>query len=231
MFDLNRLFDNWFADAQYSTTEKLNFAESTRDNVAAHNGGGEFDEVLPLLQTAFTAAGGSTGSEAVAVAVRMAAVKAKRTLLATIKDTISRRSGGVADQFGRDSVEYTEFFPMGVSDYRDMNETEVAGKLDVLIAAGTKYLPALAAEFTTFKTNWVATKKAAGDKISAAGAVGLSQDAAMTALELVLMKVIFTAALAFAGQPEMGPKLFDQSRLNNPAQAKTTTATTTTPAA
>lgn len=220
MLDLNRIFENWFADPQFSVTEKLNFAESTRNNLAANNEDGVFDEVLPLLQTAYATAGGNTGSEAVAVAVRVAAVKSKKLLLETIKSTISRRSGGISDDFGRDSATYAEFFPRGVTDYREMNETEVPEKLDVLIAAGTKYAPALAAEFTALKTNWVATKKAAGDKISEVGAAALSQDATMTALELVLMKVIFTAGLAFAGHEAMGPKLFDQSRLNNPVQAK-----------
>jgi hypothetical protein len=49
-----------------------------------------------------------------------------------------------------------------------MNETEVEGKLTVLIAAVTKYLTALAPELTELRTDWLATKQAAGDKFSAA---------------------------------------------------------------
>lgn len=228
MIDLNRIFENWFDNAEFSVVEKLNFAENTRNNLAANNMGGEFNDVLPLLQTALVAVGGSTGSEEVAVAVRMAAVQAKRTLLETIKTTISRRSGRVIDLFGNDSAEYLEFFPQGVSAYRDMNETQVEAKLNVLIAAGKKYVPALETEFTALKADWLAIKQATGDRISEAGAAGLSLDVAMTTLELTLMKVIYTAGLAFVGNVAMGPKLFDQSRLYNPKSAEAPTAPPTT---
>jgi hypothetical protein len=62
-------------------------------------------------------------------------------------------------------------------------------------------------------------KDAADDKIAAASTADGDQDAAIAALELVLMKVIFTAALAFTANPAMGPILFDRSKLYAPGQS------------
>ncbi len=71
--------------------------------------------ILPQLDSALTAAGGATSSETVSLAVRKAGVQAKVILLGEIKTLISRRSGRIADGFGKKSVEYTEFFPQGVT--------------------------------------------------------------------------------------------------------------------
>lgn len=94
-----------------------------------------------------------------------------------------------------------------------MNESEVDANLDVIIAAAKKHDPAMETEFKALKVSWLAAKQAAGDKIATASAAGGSQDAAIATLNEVLMKVVFTAALAFTGDTKMGPILFDQSRL------------------
>ncbi len=40
MIDLNRLFENWFAEKQYSVAEKLSFADDTRLRIADNNSSG-----------------------------------------------------------------------------------------------------------------------------------------------------------------------------------------------
>ena len=195
--------------------EKLSFATATRDGIAQNNSTGVFDNVLVELNANLLAVGGKTGSEAVALAVRKAGVQAKRNLLDDIRATIRRREGKITSAFGKGSPEYLEFFPQGLKSYNEMNEAEVESQLDVLIAAGLNHDPEIKAEFSIFKTGWNNAKAAAGEKIAAASEADLQQDTALRALELTLMKVIFTAALAFIGQEEMGPVLFDQSRLEN----------------
>jgi hypothetical protein len=213
MINLDRLFENWFNDPEITPTRKLSFADDLRDRIAANNAGGQFNIVLPELDAALTAAGGATSSEAVALAVRKAGVQAKVLLLEEIKTLISRRSGRISDHFGKKSTVYSEFFPQGLTAYHEMNEGEVEESLDVIIAAAKKHDPAMETEFKALKVSWLAAKQAAGDKIAIASAAGGNQDAAITTLNVVLMKVVFTAALAFIGDEKMGPILFDQSRL------------------
>lgn len=213
MLNLNRVFDIWFSDPEIIPSRKLSFADDLRDRLAANNSGGDFDVILPQLDAALTAAGGAASSESVALAVRKAAVQAKVILLAEIKSLISRRSGRISDTFGKNSVEYTEFFPQGVTAYREMTEPEVATGLDTIIAAARKYDPAMQAEFTALKTSWLAALQGAGEKIAQASSLDGNQDAAFAALDIVLMKVVFTAGLAFTGNTVMGAFLFDQSRL------------------
>lgn len=219
MLNLHRVFDLWFDDPQITPARKLSFADDLRDRLAANNPGGAFNLILPQLDTALTAAGGATSSEAVALAVRKAAVQAKVILLAEIKTLISRRSGRIVDNFGKNSTEYTEFFPQGLTAYRDMAEAGVEAGLDTLIAAATKYDAQMQAEFETLKTQWLAARQAAGDRIAAASAVDGNQNAALAALDIVLMKVVYTAGLAFTGNSAMGPILFDQSRLYPASQS------------
>lgn len=213
MIDLDRLFENWFTKSTITPTRKLSFADDLRDRLAANNQGGVFDLILPQLDAALVAAGGETAKEAVALAVRKAGVQAKVGLMAEIKGLISRRSGRIADQFGKKSVEYTEFFPQGISAYTAMNEAEMAAGLDVIIAAAAKHDAVMKAEFEALKANWNIARQAAGDTIAAVSAISGGQERALAKLDEVLMKVLFTAGLAFTGDTRMGPILFDQSRL------------------
>lgn len=213
MLNLHRVFDLWFDDPQITPVRKLSFADDLRDRLAANNSSGAFDLILPQLDTALTAAGGATSSEAVARAVRKAAVQAKVILLAEIKTLISRRSGRIVDDYGKNSVQYTEFFPQGLTAYRDMPEAEVEARLDTILAAAAKYDAPMQAEFATLKTQWLAASQAAGDRIAAVSAVDGNQNAALAVLDSVLMKAVLTAGLAFTGNTAMGPILFDQSRL------------------
>lgn len=213
MINLNRIFEVWFADPEITPARKLSFADRLRDRLTEHNANGVFDIILPELDGAITAAGGATSSEAVALAVRKAAVQAKVTLMENMKDLISRRSGRIADAFGKNSVEYTEFFPQGVKAYREMTEQEVIPGLDTILAAAAKYDAAMVTEFQALKTSWLAALQAAGNKSASASARMGEQDAALAALDMVLMKVVFTAGLAFTGKEAMGPLLFEQSRL------------------
>ena len=219
MIDIHRMFGVWFASPRITPARKLSFADDTRSRLAANNGGGAFNLVLPVLDAAITAAGGANSSEAVALAVRKAAVQSKRIVLESIKDTISRRAGGINDTYGKDSAVYTEFFPQGVTAYRNMTEAEVVPALDTLIAAAINHEPTLEPEFTALKDDWILIKDAADDKIAAVSAMDGNQDAALAALDLALMKVVFTAALAFTGNTAMGPILFDQSKLYAPGQS------------
>ncbi len=213
MIDLDRLFENWFTKSEFTPTRKLSFADDLRDRLSANNQSGAFDLILPPLDAALLAAGGATAKETVALAVRKAGVQAKVALMAEIKALISRRSGRIADQYGKKSVQYTEFFPQGISAYTAMNEAEMTAGLDVIIAAATKYDAEMKTEFEALKASWNDARQAAGDKIAAVSAISGGQDLAMAKLDEVLMKVIFTAALAFTGDTRMGPILFDQSRL------------------
>lgn len=213
MISLHRVFDNWFSSRKITPRRKLAFAEDTRARLAANNGGGHFDILLPQLNAAIAAAGGANSSEMVALAVRKAAVQGKRALMETIKDTVSRREGRIRDVFGREGAVYAEFFPEGVSGYRQMREGEVAERLRVFIAAAERHLPELAGEFIALRADWVTVRAAASTRIAAASAADGDQDAALVALDVVLMKVVFTAGLAFTCERGMGPVLFDESIL------------------
>ena len=215
MTNLDRLFDDWFADPQFSPAEKLSFGADLRARLAQNNATTAFDGVLAEVDGLLTLAGGATGDEATALAVRKAAVAAKKTHLEVVRDAVSRREGRVRDQFGKDSPAYLEFYPQGITPYRLMKEADVEPKLAVLIAAGHKHLPALETEFTALRTTWTALRTAASGAIGGVGAVNVSQNDALSALGHAMQKAILTAALTFLCQPAMGPALFDQSRLYN----------------
>ncbi len=231
MIDLDRLFENWFQDPEIIPSRKLSFAEDLRERLSANNDGGVFNVILPQLDAALTAAGGAASSEAVAIAVRKAGVQAKGVLLGEIKTLISRRSGRISDEFGKKSTVYTEFFPSGVTAYREMNEGDVDANLDIIIAAAKKHDPAMEAEFKSLKVSWAAAKQAAGEKIATASAAAGSQETAIATLNEVLMKVVFTAAFAFTGDTKMGPILFDQSRLYPAGSSPDAPVTPVTPSA
>ncbi len=220
MIDLARLFTVWFDDPAFSVAEILAFSDDHLGRLAANNPGGAFDTILAQTDTAFGALGGTTSGGVTALAVQKARTQAKRAHLEHIKDLVSQRSGLVINQFKRGSEEWVEFFPQGVEQVRAMKEADVAPTLDRIIAASVKYLPALTAEMTALKTDWLTLSDAAAQQRGAASGAGTAQDTAMAAMRRQLMTNALTLALHFLGQEAMAPVYFDQSKLSNPQPAR-----------
>ena len=202
MIDLSRLFTNWFSNKNFTPTRKLSFADDTRSRIAANNGGGEFDVLLPLLDAAIVSAGGTTGSENVAKAVRRAAVIGKRTFCAHHRQISNRAGHGPPKQIHSSSSRAaTAYRQITFRGPRGTSRRERIWRTTGSSSPPTQSLRVNDPELMT-------------DLLGQPG----SHQVPIEALDHP-ERVIFTAALAFVGNPAMGPILFDQSKLYAPGQS------------
>ena len=232
MLDLKRLFEIWFQDPAFSVVEKLSFAGDHQGRLIANNnvddpvtGGSAFDTLVAEFATVYQTAGGVTSSENIALAVRKARTFAKAQHLELLKDTVSKREGGIEESFGKESVQYLTFFPQGLTQYRTMKEAEVLPLLDQFISAANTYKPTLLGEFNGLRSTWLAVSGQAAQQAGAVSGADSAQDVAMAALEKQLMKNALTIALFFltnepddAAREAKAALYFDQSKLHNPQQ-------------
>ena len=220
MMTFSRLFRRWFDDKEISRNELTSFSEDLLSNLTANNPDEQFDPLIAALDPAPEAMGGARTTRASAESIKEARTRATEQLFRTIRETVSRREGRVKDAFGKKSPEYQAFFPQGLNAWSDMTSPQVEPMLGVLINAATAHLPALVAEFTGLRDQWVAIRGSQVAQKGTAGSGQLAENAARTALGVVLQRTVLTVAAAFIGQPEMADIYFNQSLLEDPASAE-----------
>ncbi len=215
MIQISRYFENPLSARKYSRNELCTFAEDTLARLVANNPDDIFDTLISALDSTLSTMGATRGTRASATAIQESRTRATETLLRTIKESISRRSGRVIDQFGKKSAEYQAFYPQGLEAYYSMSYPEVEMRLDTLISASTQHLPALTAEFTGLKAQWVAVR---GSQVTQKGTVShaMDQEKALRAeLEKTLMRTVLRVAMQFVGEEEKATIYFNQSLLED----------------
>jgi hypothetical protein len=214
-----KIFDQVFGilldSPQFSVAEQLAFGSDHEVRLAANNPDGIFDGLLAETATALDAVSGSTGREATAEAVQKARTKAKTNLRQEIQAAVSQQSGAVHARFGKDSPEYLEFFPRGLTELRLAREAEVPEILQRLVDAADANLPELKPVFTDLLTRWKAVSGEAAARRAARSASAEERNEALQALRAQLTKNLLTLALHFLGQPEKAKIYFNTSLLYN----------------
>lgn len=190
---------------------------------------GLYPTLVTNTQTAYEAYFGAMKDEGTVTAVREGQTRAVELVVDAIKTQISRREGTVRGEFGEHSAEYQEFFPQGVTEYRQATLGNIEEKVDRFIVACEKYktqLPGLKAVFTDLVDRFTAAREA---QLLTKGTVAQDKVASATkrdVLELQLMINILTIALDHVGDPQGGLAFFDQSILNLPDKSGPATTPT-----
>jgi hypothetical protein len=221
MIRIARYFENTFADREISDNEIRAFAEDALSRIVAGNVAGIYNTTIAELDTALPGFSGKVATEATAAAIRKARTAATNALMDEIKGKWTRREGRIKDAFGVGSETYLEFYPNGVSEYRDATMTTMGDLLDHYAKAAAAHVAeldqAFADEWSAYETRWATVR---GEQVKRKGAVSgaaTQSGDARTALELALQRAVLTVALANIGQPERAAQFFNQSLLENPA--------------
>ena len=155
--------------------------------------------------------------EKVQTAIQKARTAAKKEHHETIHERSPRHEGTLTGKLGRDSAEYLEFFPQGLTEYRRAREAELAGLLARLVTAATVHAPELVDSMTELTTQWAAVYGEAAAGRAETKDAAASRAEASAALRRQLQVNALSIALAHVGEPERVKEFMEQSLLENRA--------------
>ena len=220
MQNLDVFFINHFDTDRISDD---NIAKFSEDHLMRLSENGLYPGLSAALLGVHQAYFGAITDEATKTAVREGQTKAVDNAVKAIKDQISQHEGTVRGKYGKESPTYQEFFPQGVSEYRQATLANIDEKVTRFINATIAHkadLPALDTQFTDLRATF---RDARDAQLGTKGAVGTSKTTSSTTrdeVEKQLMVNLLTIALDNIGKPNAGLAYFDQSILNRPAKSK-----------
>ena len=116
MINLITLFRNHFGAKSISDDKLKVFSEDHIQRLTANNEGGVFTTLITETTTAHNQYFGQISSEATSRALQKSHTKMVDDIMVSFKDEVSRREGLIKSLFGKDSSNYIEFFPNGISE-------------------------------------------------------------------------------------------------------------------
>lgn len=217
MRNLRTYFDIQFDEKEISDNELRTFAEDHLRRLAGNDPDNRFGDLLAATTATYTAFFGAISDEDAHTAVREGLTKTKDVALANFKAAISRREGTIRGEFGKESSEYQEFFPHGVTEYTTATLENVETLMKRMVTGATKYKTQLGQgfldEFAALQSAFMGARDAQIEKKGAVSGSKTEAANARKALEKQLTTNVLTLALAFLGQPQAGISYFDQSLL------------------
>lgn len=217
--DLSNFFGNPFHSSRLIDDDLRQFSQDHLQRLAKASA---YPALLGELTTAYSDYFGAITDEDTATAVRISLTQTVNDAVADFKDAASRYEGSVRSQYGKDAAVYLEFYPQGVTEYREATLGELETLMQRLSDAFTRHSADLgAAKATTFTSLLTRFQTARNAQLSQKGAVSANKSGTSDAREVVekqLMRSIHTIALDFIGDPAGALVFFDQSLVRTPAK-------------
>ena len=215
MIRLETFFKNHFDTKEISDDNIRKFAEVHLQRLGAKNAGGEFTQIITDTTDAYNLYFGNINDEDTKFAVQQGLTIAVNNAIANFKAAVSRRAGLVQSAFGKESPQYQEFFPVGLTEFSGATLQNVETLMNRMVTSSTKYssqlTPAVSTEFqgylTTYKTARAAQLLKIGEVNDAKSSTSQNRDV----VEIQLMKNVLTIAAMFVGKVEICNDFFDQS--------------------
>lgn len=217
-----------------SITDLLTITRDHLSRVEVGNEDGKLDDLLTATSNVFTELGGSVSGEKTAFGIQKARVRSKDAHLERIYAEASRYAGKLHAEYSKDSPEYLEFFPSGVSEVRRARQEEVEALLNRIVSAGEAYERTDVSVWVDLRTKWLTLyEKATDGKAAKRGSSGDRADA-VTDLRMQLTRNLLELGMLYLGKPEKAGQFFDlaliQGRSRSSAEAEDDASATVEPA-
>ena len=215
MINMETFFKNHFNTDRISDDNIRKFTEIHLQRMAVKNGGGEFTQMITDTTTAYTNYFGSMTDEDTKFAVQQGLTIAVNNAVENFKTAVSRKEGLVRGNFRKDSVEYQEFFPLGVTEYRNANLANIEMLMTRFVNAANTHVGVLGIPFLTeFQGYLSAFTSARGAQLQKIGEVAdkkTDTSFKRDEVETELMKNVHLIASMYVGDINTCMDFFDQS--------------------
>ena len=219
MMNMETFFKNHFDTKEISDDNIRKFTEIHLQRMAAKNGGGEFTQMITATTTAYTNYFGSMTDEDTKFAVQQGLTIAVNNAVENFKKAVSQKEGLVRGNFGKDSTEYQEFFPLGVTEYSKATLQNVEMLMQRMVTAANAHVAQLGIPFLTeFQGYLSAFQSARGAQLLKIGEVVDSKtDTSFKrdTVEIELMKNVHLIGAMYVGDINTCMDFFDQSFIRN----------------
>jgi hypothetical protein len=215
MMDLKRLFKNHFDTKEISDDNLKKFAEVHLERLSANNGTAQFTTMITATTAAYTAYFGAMTNEDTKFAIQQGLTVTMNNIFENFKKFVSRKAGTIQGQFGKESPEYQEFFPLGLTEYSNATLANIETLMSRFVAAAERHSAELGANIQTdaetFLTNYKAARKAQLEKIGEVSAQKSTTSTSRDGIENELMRNVHLIASMFIGNVDRCMDFFDQS--------------------
>jgi hypothetical protein len=212
-----------FGSKEHSIAELSGFTADHLNRMTDNNTGGFLTARIAATTTAFSTFAQGSLDDQTQVAIRGALVKAKENFRRDLPVDIQKVYGQCLGHYSEAGVEMKQIFPEGRSVFGKCRDTELAGKLGVMVAGVTAKQADLGAplvtQATAILTNWNAIYAASLGSLSDQGATQEARKEARENLCLQLYLNLLAIAAQFPGQEEKLDIYMKQHLLENPEQS------------
>ena len=217
MISLNRFAELLFSAKEITDERLANFVDDFLLRTATNNTNGMYDDLLTDTKAKFEVYYGNITSEDTNFALQQSYTKMVDREIESFKTLVRRRSGLVVSEWGKDSPEYQEFFPLGITEYNGMNKSNAEKLITRLYNAFNNHAAIfgnnVVAEFSKALTNY---NKCRDNQLGKKGEV--SGDKQKTAdnrklLEIQMQYNVLTIARENIGKPEIMKLHFNETLL------------------
>ncbi|MGE0078445.1 MAG: carboxypeptidase-like regulatory domain-containing protein [Bacteroidales bacterium] len=215
MINLSTLFRNHFGAKCISDDKLKVFSEDHIQRLTANNEGGLFTTLITETTTAHNQYFGQISSEATGKALQKSQTKVVDDIMDSFKDEISRREGLIKSMFGKDSSTYIEFFPNGISEYRNARKANIETLIVRMATVAANHSAQVGEEFvkvfTDFQTSYTEARNSQMNQKGTVSAIKSNAKSTRSTLELQLVKNLHFIAYTFPGDEDRCGTFFDQS--------------------
>lgn len=215
MINFETLFKNFFDTDKISDDNLKKFTEDHIQRLIANNGGGTFTSILTATTTKFNAYFGKIAAEDISFAVQQSLTKTVDQIMADFKNSVSQQEGLIRSFYNVNTSTYQEFFPLGVTEYRQAGKSNIETLMARMVSACTVHTADLGAAivtlFTDYKTNYKAARDAQLLKFGEVDTNKTGTETARNDLEVQLCANLHFIGFTFPADVSRCMDFFDQS--------------------
>lgn len=215
MLDLRNFFKDHFNSMQVSDDNLRKFAEDHLQRLTANNNGNLYSSLLADTQVLYNDFNTLIKKEDQTYSQQQGKTLTTDNIISDFVQMVSRKEGAVRSEFGKDSAEYQEFFPNGLSEYHQVSKANAETLMERMKNAGQLYVAQLGQNFVTifdtFFNNYIIARQQQLQAIAKVGALKSDVEIAREKLTKQLMRNLLIISADFVGHTDRLDDYFDQS--------------------
>ena len=214
MLDLRNFFKNHLDTREVSDDNLHKFTEDHISRLMARNGNGQYSALIAETKNLHTKFYTYVKQEDQTFSLQQGKTLLTDNIMSEFVTQVSRREGAVKAEFGKDSPEYQEFFPQGLTEYHQISKANAEMLMDRIYQKGISYQNELGSNFPNIFGDILDRYLAArNQQLQAMGNVDAFKSdasAAREALTLQLMRNLLTIGSQYIGSLDRLDDFFSQ---------------------
>jgi hypothetical protein len=215
MINLSIIFDVHFDDPTINDEDLKKFTQTLLERLRVNNQNNKYTPMIALTQAAFDGHFNILSSETYDEAVKQAATKTVDAIIARFKEEVDYIEGDVKKYFRNKKGAIEEFFPYGITEYKQANKSNIELLMNRLITASGNHEDDLPENFAKpiqdLKTEYDRERQNQLQKMGMVADDRATGKTLRAVLERQLWLDVLDLAKEYVGNPTEGMKFFDQS--------------------